>query len=374
MLGPQKPGSGWLVTAILVSLIPGVVASQTEASEPPLDRCGDPLPKGAVCRLGTVRWRHGSPILGVAFSGDGKRAFSVSYSGSPSVWRVPSGRPQATWPVPGVASDTDRFITNPQGTLFSIGTGKCLIRVSRARLALSSDGRVALFDSKAISRLRDTTVRAIALPDLPISEVSIIAVSCDGRRGLAGNKAELVFFDLPEAENVRVIKSLPRNKPHCALISPDGKRAFVSKFGASLVLDAESGKELRRWPFDRKTELTAAAFSPDGESILWGDNSGVVSSVSCWEAGRGSSDAMRSATPSERWPSALTAAWRSPEETTACFDCGKPERRSSAAGMTTIRAPLSDWPSARMDRDCIPVLRTARWLAGISPAPNVRSR
>src|SRR5437762_8051064 len=55
--------------------------------EPPrLDLHGDPLPDGAIARLGTVRFRHGQIISGLAFAGDGKSIIASDFYSGVHVW------------------------------------------------------------------------------------------------------------------------------------------------------------------------------------------------------------------------------------------------------------------------------------------------
>src|SRR5262249_51283047 len=61
------------------------------APAPRSDAFGDPLPDGALARMGTLRWRQGSGIGFVGFIEDGKQVLTASADGF-RVWDVATGK------------------------------------------------------------------------------------------------------------------------------------------------------------------------------------------------------------------------------------------------------------------------------------------
>jgi hypothetical protein len=85
---------GTLSLPPVVSQTPAPV-EKTHKEQQAVDLHGDPLPPGAVARLGTVRLRHivrdGSGAASVAFSSDGKRLITCGDVGV-CVWDVATGK------------------------------------------------------------------------------------------------------------------------------------------------------------------------------------------------------------------------------------------------------------------------------------------
>jgi len=84
----MSPRYGWLVLATL--LLCGSAALQADDAER-LDRHGDPLPEGAIARLGTLRLRQGR-FHALSYSPDGSTLASANAGEPMRLWDVKTGR------------------------------------------------------------------------------------------------------------------------------------------------------------------------------------------------------------------------------------------------------------------------------------------
>ena len=72
----------------------GLVLAISIAAAGDGDQFGDPLPRGAIARLGTVRLRHSGPIQAVAFSPDGQFLASTNAADGAEarIWETATGK------------------------------------------------------------------------------------------------------------------------------------------------------------------------------------------------------------------------------------------------------------------------------------------
>src|SRR3954452_20467264 len=126
------------------------------ADGPRLDLHGDPLPPGAVARVGTTRLRHDRMVIGLAYSPDGKYIASAGWDNLVRLWDAKTGKEVRRFeghkgPVYGVTFSPDgkRLVSNGQELtirVWEVATGKLLRELSghnspHARFVFTPDGK-----------------------------------------------------------------------------------------------------------------------------------------------------------------------------------------------------------------------------------------
>jgi RNA polymerase sigma factor (sigma-70 family) len=240
------------------------------------DRYGDPLPEGALTRLGTIRFRLGNGLYHMALAPDGKTAVSVGGNAQTQFWDVATGK-------------EIRRIEWKQG-----GGGRIA--------AYSADSRwVATVDDRGVLHLwESTTGKDLAQLHLKMDFTSSLSFSPDTTI-LAAGGASNKYGRSEETTSDSVIslwrwngeslQPLWQAKPdHEAPIkgprsqgikslafSPDGKHLATGGLNNSMVRiwNAADGKEILRIKASG-TQVGAVAFAADGKVLASGSDDGRV--------------------------------------------------------------------------------------------------
>ncbi len=222
----------------------------------PNDLFGDPLPDGAVMRLGTTRWRHPG-LEGVAFSPDGKSL--ISFSRRPSVirvWDPDRGRLRQEFST-GMKSIT--------GMAFIPGDGLLATLDSKDESGNVHRGVLHLFDAATGQSVRDHR--------LPIGGETFCAFSPDGRLLALGGRGP--FDDhgivLLETTSGKVLKQFDMKSSCSVAFSHDGRLLAIGAWSGLYLKDLNNLDKLGL-PFGEGDEFLA--FTPDDTGLIVGKNDG----------------------------------------------------------------------------------------------------
>ena len=300
-----KSASMMLVCTVLLAAV-GTLAHFALAAQPPsaqaaakaeappmprTDRYGDPLPEGALLRLGTERFRQGSYIYGIALTPDGKSVVSVGGNTAVHVWDVATGRDQRRFERPLTFGPLSGAAISPDGHILAVGgesgvlawdmiSGKDLYGIQLREVdtvAMSPDGRtLATGDRRgglilwdAVTGRRQANLREPAVNQIAGYDVGAVAFSPDGRLLAAGHVSQVHIWDVVDRKLIHQFVS-HYNQILALAFSPDGTLLASGSLDRDVRLwDPASGKELH-WLRGHTAPIMSLTFTPDSKTVISG--------------------------------------------------------------------------------------------------------
>jgi len=200
--------------------------AEKEKPKPRVDALGDPLPPGAIQRIGSSRLRHGGDVNRIRYTPNGKAIASISSDGllnmwdavtGKMLWRIKAGNPKSDRAL-FISEDGQKLavLSDLSFAIVSSNTGKDL---ARHEFPLDMGGTIAC--CWAIAPDLGTFARGFVDGTLRLYD------ALDGR--------EKMCIDLGKAQS---------QKPLDMAFSKDGKKiyALANKKSGVLVFDAKTGK------------------------------------------------------------------------------------------------------------------------------------
>jgi WD40 repeat protein len=272
-------------------------AGSQKKNQPRLDLHGDPLPEGAVARLGTVRMRHGHPISGAVFSRDGRSIIASDFYSGVHVWDVAEGKE-----VGHFFKDDyycHHLALSPDGRTLAVALGDLSVRLcdpssGREFGSLPRDSNrlgILVFSPDSSLLVTGTGEKLIRVWEVATrrqihkltfsAHVGHVAFSSDGKLLACSTwDGHCRLWDLAQDKEVHHLRNEPEgNHSLRAIFAPNaGPLAVWGYEDASIRLfDANGLKEIRRFKTEKgETKSTSpwgwfhsivASFSPDGKIL-----------------------------------------------------------------------------------------------------------
>lgn len=233
------------------------------------DLYGDPLPRGAIARLGAVRFRHRGWIQDVLLSPDGLTVIS-SGAGSVELWDAQSGRRRR------------RIFSSPPSSSCSID--------------LSPDGKLlAVANSPSKMHFWDLANDAEVHPFGDAAPLAFgVVFSPNGKllatRDAKVNPSTVTIWDMARRKKIRTIEAGGAPMVRSLAFSPNNKMLAFSSASDVRVWDVAAGKERYRLDPGTKTPMGCVAFSSDGKLLATAadpSKRGPDHAIHLWDAATG---------------------------------------------------------------------------------------
>ncbi|MBI3411083.1 MAG: WD40 repeat domain-containing protein [Planctomycetes bacterium] len=295
-----------MISANAHFLIAAVLSLAGADEKPRVDLYGDPLPEGAVLRLGTVRLRHPG-VLAIAFSADGRKLISFGGDRVIRTWDPVTGRQMEDKPLPEVY-DTPVAALSPDGNWLAFRDtsnkkGLYLWDVQKHQLAHKFLLKASCWDSPVafsldgatlVTTQKDGDVRAwdvksgnAKLVGHLDGDIQHLSFARDGKLMTINKDPQ----GAPDSVKIRVWNLRDNTEPLTinlkmgliqfqvdAHISPDAKFIAIRDLWSNSLSfwDTSTGKKANDWKSPEAPAYGVPRFSPDGKTTFIGTDNVVM--------------------------------------------------------------------------------------------------